>query len=150
MPNRASGEKMILSRGKIRLRLAAAGACVALMLGLLLPTVKLLLPEPVTCGMACCLDSGECCCLVAWSEADEHGHEELTISSQMEMRNGCPPNCAAAPSASPIFTPKSDRAFAHYFVPRLLQKRQYGWRIVHVACQVRASFSPRAPPALFL
>lgn len=141
---------MIVLSGKIRLRLATAGACIVLALGLLLPTVKLLLPEPTTCGMACCLESGECCCLARWALTDEHGHEEQTISSLTEWRNGCLPNCAAGPSASPIFTPKSDRTLAQYVVPRLLQKRHYGWRIVRAASQRRASFSPRAPPSLFL
>lgn len=141
---------MIAICGKIRIQLAVAGACVALLFGLLVPTVKLLAPEPVTCGMACCLDSGECCCMTRWTEEDERDHEEPTIASRSELIRGCPPNCAITPSASPTFVPKSDRNFALYLIPRFLNERSHELRILLAARQRRASSSPRAPPCLFL
>lgn len=54
----------------------------ALLLGALAPTVKLVQPTPVTCGMACCEASGVCYC-------EEHYANDLRSESRAE-RNDAP------------------------------------------------------------
>lgn len=116
------------------------------------PAVRLMLPEPVTCGMACCLSSGDCCCLGGWTaEADDaHGHQETTIASQPEALAGCPPNCATAPSVSPGLVLKSGGVIAYDVRLKLLNIRPHEWRIAIAADQDVSPSSPRGPPSLLL
>lgn len=138
---------MMTAQGKIWRQLLVAGAGLALVFALLLPTVKLLLPEPVTCGMACCLSSGDCCCLSRWEEADGHGHKETTIASQPEVLKGCPPNCATAPSVSPGLVLKSGGVLAYDVRLKLLNLHPHEWRIAIAAGQDVSPSSPRGPPS---
>ncbi|MBS1808334.1 MAG: hypothetical protein JST84_09095 [Acidobacteria bacterium] len=61
--------------------------------------VSLVMPAPITCGMECCEDSGECCCFLSRRAIaqDENGSSEQS-SQLVSWQKSCPSNCAAPPS----------------------------------------------------
>jgi hypothetical protein len=79
--------------------------------GWLTVPASLLAPEPITCGMVCCEESGECCCFISrqahrHEEGDEHDETQLVA-----FQKGCSSECAVAPSHSPLtFQHKSSAA----------------------------------------
>jgi hypothetical protein len=64
--------------------------------------VLLTVPEPITCGMVCCEESGECCCFIS-RQAHQHEvgdeHDEAQLAT---FQKGCSSDCAVAPSPSPL------------------------------------------------
>lgn len=79
------------------------GAALALLLillgGWLAVPVSWAMPEPITCGMVCCEESGECCCFLA-RQAHQHedgdGEDDARL---LAFRKSCPSDCAT-PSVS--------------------------------------------------
>jgi hypothetical protein len=128
------------------MRLAATIVGIMLMLALLLPTVKLLLPEPITCGMEHCLESGECCCAAHWADLRRQG--ETTIGSQEALTRSCPPNCAAPPTTSPGISLKSEFAAAPSFFLQTPHDRPHEGRIIPLSNYAATQSSPRSPPHL--
>jgi hypothetical protein len=127
----------------------------ALLFGALTPAVKLVLPEPITCGMACCLESGECCCLTQFDGEHRDGHEavghaEEAVLKQAALTSGCLPNCATAPAASPTFLLKAERASAFNFTRTLSSQRPHEQQCPTLAHFPFNPASPRAPPPLFI
>lgn len=75
------------------------GSALALLLillgGWLSVPVSWAMPEPVTCGMVCCEESGECCCFLsrqAHQHEDDDSDQEETL---LAFRKGCSSDCAA-------------------------------------------------------
>jgi hypothetical protein len=136
-------------RSKIRNLLAcrqavsAAVLSFALLCGAVMPTIKLALPEPVSCGMDCCLEEGVCCCLLAFTEQHD---DEKPVLAQAELSNACPPHCATAPSASPTLTPKAERQRPYDFLSEIVLNRPHESQQRTIANLSCSSARPRAPP----
>lgn len=120
-----------------------------LLLGALAPAARLLLPAPVTCGMACCLESGECCCLARFEGAHADEHDVATVLKQAELTKGCAPNCATSPVTSSSFLPKAERACTFNFARVFSSQRPHEQPRRLLAHFPLNAASPRAPPLLF-
>ena len=105
--------------------------------------LRLALPEPVECTKTCCLDSGECCCLLA----AEHAHEGEPAPPQFtRLRNEC------AQFASDTFStklPTFNLRLAVKPVPRMHESPlpRFGFVTPDILSLLLAcEKSPRAPP----
>jgi hypothetical protein len=126
------------------------------------PAVKLMWPEKVTCGMACCLESGVCYCNSGSHSRlreESHGHsegeespDELDASRHVEIAavtitSSCPAQCAQLPAG---FQKKISMARAR--ISECVLSINHA-RLLY-ACAPRfareallvASSAPRAPP----
>lgn len=115
--------------------------------GTLATPVSLVLPEPVTCGMECCEDSGECCCFIsrqmqAHLEGDAGDEPQLAAASK-----GCESNCATPPSSSNL-------SLAQKAIPTIVCLTLIGKDegLAHQTAHLRSLIlcrrsAPRAPPA---
>jgi len=76
--------------------------------GWLIVPLTLAAPEPITCGMVCCEESGECCCFVS-RQAHYHDDGDTDEESRLiAFRQGCQSNCTTPPSVSShTFQPKT-------------------------------------------
>jgi hypothetical protein len=129
------------------------------------PSVKLMWPEPVTCGMECCLESGVCYCSSgSHSRSGKRSRERyvgekstdaLEASQPVEIvaatiTSLCPPQCAQLPAGFQ----KHSIARAH--PPRLAFIAGAACRLfTHAPFLARdiltaESHSPRAPPVIIL
>jgi hypothetical protein len=102
---------MATTETKIITGLRVMLALLALLLNSVAPAVKMMLP-PVTCGMACCLESGVCYCHSkshSRSGGESRKHEEgeeadgIGASQSAEMApaiitSSCPAQCAQLPA----------------------------------------------------
>lgn len=80
--------------------------------GWLAAPLSLALPEPITCGMVCCEESGECCCFLS---RQAHQHSESDDEAQfIAFRKSCPANWATPPSFS-------NHTFPQKLLPSLLR-----------------------------
>jgi hypothetical protein len=95
---------MILHRTQTGYRLRAALAMLMLLSGAIAPSARIWLPEPVTCGMVCCEESGVCYC-----PTHHTGHSEATGESEpagshapklnkVSIGRPCPAQCAQFPA----------------------------------------------------
>jgi hypothetical protein len=141
-------------------------ATLVLLFNSVAPAVNLMWPEPVTCGMACCLERGACYCNSgshsrSGKETHEHSEgeespDELDSPQPVEIAaaaitSSCPAQCAQLPAG---FQKKisiarariSDRVLAINHA-RLLYARAP--RFARDALLFAPS-APRAPPAILL
>ena len=137
-------------------------ATLVLLFNSIAPAVNLMWPEPVTCGVACCLESGVCSCNSqshSRSGEERHKHsegeespDELDAPQPVEITAAaitpsCPAQCAQLPAG---FQEKISKARARdsdcvlsINLVRLLYARAP--RFARDALLV-ASSAPRAPP----
>ncbi|HEY8459627.1 MAG TPA: hypothetical protein VIM99_04560 [Blastocatellia bacterium] len=143
---------MIPLRSQSGIRLRAALAAFLLLVGAIAPAARLWLPEPVTCGMACCEASGVCYCQHQHAgEAGASGADADTAKiTAVVIGSSCPAQCAKLPSGFQ----KHSIARAH--PPRSVfvagATRQL---FIHTPFLARdtltaESHSPRAPPVILL
>jgi hypothetical protein len=155
---------MILIPSASGMKLRAALALLLLLCGGFAPTVKLLLPEPITCGMSCCETSGVCCCAVArpasffnWAEEHDHAESEaapgdvdppLEIQAANSIRTSCPPQCAQLPAGFAKSAIAKSRA--PQWTPAIITARLIYAGLPHFVPGglTNESSAPRAPPAL--
>lgn len=116
----------------------------------LTPALKLVFPEQITCGMECCLESGECCCLVEFDENYAGQHQDEPAFIQAELTKGCPAHCATSPSSSPSFLVKADRTCGLHFLPTDIHNRPHEQRLTVRLQSILISIAPRAPPSFLL
>jgi len=113
--------------------------------GWLAVQVSFAMPEPITCGMICCEESGECCCFLS---RQEHQHEESDAdegASFQAFQKRCPSNCATQPAANNhTFYQQHSFLFRIKLAPLLdLPARQ----ILHpMQWDFIGQSAPRAPP----
>ena len=70
-----------------------------------MPTIALALPEPVECGMECCLSIGECCCVVRPEpESDAERRDEPPAFTRSLREEHCSSKCAALSGAPHLDT----------------------------------------------
>lgn len=122
--------------------------CVLLFAGIG-PSVKLMLAAPVTCGMACCEESGICYCLTPPSETDLHeAHDDRSVLDTIKLQPTCPAQCAQLPASAPKQT--IAKAPPVRWTLRLSSLRHFFWRVPSFARDtlVAAASAPRAPPVL--
>ncbi|MDX2032989.1 MAG: hypothetical protein SF339_20095 [Blastocatellia bacterium] len=123
-----------------------------LLIGAIAPALRTLAPEPLTCGMACCEESGVCCCLMRKGEDSPAGHhhdEEPAVTATV-MTQGCMPNCGLAPSPFPGVDSRADRPGGELALRRVLLPSPMERAPRAPSSIAFASCSPRAPPALNL
>lgn len=107
--------------------------------------LRLALPEPMECEKACCLDSGECCCLLAF----EDQHDEHAPPAFKRFRSECADGCAATISTKlPSFTLRLDRKPAALTHSQPLPRFSFGVPDI-LSFLLVCDKSPRAPPQLF-
>jgi hypothetical protein len=143
---------MIRIGRKTGLRLSVAFLVMALQLIALSPAIRVLLPEPVTCGMECCLDAGECCCPTRLSDShDEHHEQDPAPSLRLaEHTPQCPANCAAPPSASSSVLAKALRPRAYILTATSLPPPLFRQRMQFLSDFFLDLSSPRGPPVLLV
>jgi len=138
----------------------------ALLLNSVAPAVKMMLPETVTCGMACCLESGVCYCHSkshARSGGESHKHEEgeeapdeIGASQSAEMASAiitssCPAQCAQLPTGFQKNISLVKARIPEWALSTRI-KRLISARASHFArgALVDGSSVPRAPPVILL
>jgi hypothetical protein len=132
--------------------------------------VKLALPEPVTCGMKCCEDSGVCYCIMRHSAssshkaagADRHDHSDAgglhyavdgsqpVKMAKVMIGSSCPVQCAQVPAGFqkiPITTARIPEPQSVINSARLIYIRA-----PHFArdALIEDASAPRAPPSILL
>jgi hypothetical protein len=147
-----SGQRMVQLRSQTGFRLRAALATFLLLFGAIASTARLWLPEPVTCGMACCEASGVCYCKAHTGESTATGAAAHTDAhadnlNATSISRSCPALCAQLPAG---FQRHSiARAHPPRFAPVARVARG---SFVHTPYLVRDTLTaeahaPRAPPA---
>lgn len=68
--------------------------------GWLTVPVSLLAPEPITCGMVCCEESGECCCFISRQAHQHEDGDEHDEAYLVAFQKSCSSDCATPPSFS--------------------------------------------------
>jgi hypothetical protein len=140
-------------------------ALLALLFGSLAPAVKLMWPESVACGMACCLESGVCYCdsgshSRAGVESHEHSErtqspDELDASQPAELAatitSSCPAQCAQVPAGFQKNGSSVKPRAPERVLPADASLLNYA-HTLHFAriALLDDSSSPRAPPSALL
>jgi hypothetical protein len=132
---------------------------------------RLMLPDPVTCGMSCCLDNGACCCFemrtaarlgIPDAGAHQH-HDEDAAAAEVAtsavktptgtlaatLTSSCPPQCAKLPSLPVLSLFKTTTPEYALAVEATPAGRQRAPHFPRDALPVEI-YSPRAPPSSFL
>ncbi len=140
---------MIFSPVQFGARRRAWIALMILFLGALAPALSSFAPEPVTCGMACCEESGVCCCLLREGEDSPagHRHEEEPALTAAVLTRGCTPNCGLAPTPFPGIDSSADPTDCRTAIGRAPLSPQSDGAAHAPSSIAFASRSPRAPPA---
>jgi hypothetical protein len=129
--------------------------------------VKLALPEPVTCGMKCCEESGVCYCSMRHSASSSHkaaGHDHSDAEglhyavdgsqpvkmAKVTIGSSCPVQCAQVPAGFqkiPITTARIPEPQSVINAARLIYLCA-----PHFArdALIEDASAPRAPPAILL
>lgn len=140
-------DQMHFPRLQFILRRRTAVALLILLFSAIAPALRPFAPDPVTCGMACCEESGVCCCLAARNHDSHEGHDEESAITTAELIRGCHSNCGLAPSSSPGFDLRADRLGAEIAFRRIVRPR-FRTRTPHAPASIAfAHLAPRAPPA---
>jgi hypothetical protein len=156
---------MATTRTKIIPGLRLLFATLVLSFNSVAPMVKLMWPEQVTCGMACCLDSGVCYCNMgsqSRSGGGSHDHsegkespDEPDASRHVEIAaatitSSCPAQCAQLPAGFQKKISMARARFSECVLSINLARLLYACapRFARDALLV-ASSAPRAPPATF-
>lgn len=147
---------MVITRQKYGIDWRALGVLMLLLTSVLTPSIKSFLPEPVSCGMACCEASGVCYCQ---SQHTDDGDAGKTIaqsdlrtasSNKASIGQSCPTPCAQVPAGF------QKHSIANVNPPALVcavkMARRLFNREPHLALStlIAESHSPRAPPAICL
>ena len=146
---------MVITRRKYGIDWRALGVLILLLTSVLTPSIKSFLPEPVTCGMACCETSGVCYCQ---SHHTDDGDEtpqtavqsdtRTASSSKASIGQSCPTQCAQVPAGF------QKQSIAKATAPRITfvvsETRLLFISAPHFArdALVAEAHSPRAPPIL--
>jgi hypothetical protein len=135
---------MTINSGKLRLR--TAGAILALLLGWFSAPLSLAAYEPDVCSMACCVESGYCCCAARHGQVEGQLPSELAEIIAPQIFSPCPSGCATPAISSQVFSRHAPRAGSHdlnFAAPR----EPLPGEIVRLSNSLRlGSSSPRAPP----
>jgi hypothetical protein len=95
---------MVPQRFQTVLLLRVALAALLILFGAIAPTARLWLPEPVTCGMACCEASGVCYCQHNHKNESEATGEIARLLAlaaklnEVSVGRSCPAQCAQLPA----------------------------------------------------
>lgn len=123
-----------------------------LLFGAVAPAVKLVLPQTVTCGMACCEASGVCYC--EHSPADEPSVADETAATpaqaklaELTLQPGCPPRCAQLPGKVQSFSFAKLPPARFIFYSQLIQPTLFDPPTRARATLVAEVHAPRPPPA---
>jgi hypothetical protein len=139
---------MIPLRSQTGIRLKAALALLLLLLGAIAPAARLWLPEPVTCGMACCEASGVCYC------GHHHTGESETTGADANaakltaalISSSCPARCAQLPAGFQ----KHSIARAHptriAFITGVIWRSSIHTPFLARDALIAEAHSPRGPP----
>jgi hypothetical protein len=121
-------------------------AVLVFVLGWMAPAITLVSPEPITCGMSCCEESGTCCCFAkrrAHSHADgeeDHTPQITTIGSK------CQQDCATLVSFS---KQRLNHKAVQIFIQHSLTESEthpFHQKIPAVQSGLSLESAPRAPP----
>jgi hypothetical protein len=148
---------MISHRTQTGFRLRAALAMLMLLFGAIAPSARMWLPEPVTCGKACCEERGVCSCRHHHaSEAEEAidssepAGDHIAKLNEVSIGRSCPAQCAKLPAG---FQKHSiAKAQSHHFAIAAGAARRPFIHTSFLACDTLMvkAHAPRAPPAILL
>jgi hypothetical protein len=157
---------MATTRTKIIPGLRLLFATLVLLFNSVAPLAKLLRPEQVTCGMACCMESGACYCNSgshSRSGGESHDHSEGEESpdeldapppvkiASLTITSSCPVQCAQLPAGFQkkisMVKERISKCVLSISLKQLLYARRP--RFARDAL-LDASSAPRAPPATLL
>jgi hypothetical protein len=144
---------MIPLRSQTGIRLRAALALLLLLFGAIAPAARLWLPEPVTCGMACCEERGVCYC-----KHHHTGASEATGAAEGAGANtdkltaaiispSCPAQCAQLPAGFQKHSIARAQALRIAFVAGSARRSFIHAPLIARDTLTAEAHSPRAPPA---
>lgn len=118
-----------------------------LLSGVSAQTVNLTLPEPVACGMTCCLQDGVCCCARSHPDSFSSKSSEVKVVAAT-ITSSCPEQCAKILTGSSHHSTIKARVSQSLFVA-IVAQAVYA-HASHFARDVLidAASSPRAPPTI--
>jgi hypothetical protein len=147
---------MIPHRTQTEFRLRAALAMLMLLFGAIAPSARMWLPEPVTCGMVCCEESGVCHCRhhhtgesEVTGEAARTGTHAVKLN-ELSIGRSCPAQCAQLPAGF------QKHSIARACPPRFAFVAGAARRsFIHTPFWARDTLTaeahaPRAPPAILV
>ena len=116
-----------------------------LLSGVSAQAVNIALPEPVTCGMSCCLQDGVCCCAKSRPDSFSSKSSEVKVVAAT-ITSSCPEQCAKIPTGSSHHSTTKARVSQPLFVAIVAQAiYTHAPHLARDALIYTAS-SPRAPP----
>jgi len=123
-----------------------------LLFGAVAPAVKLVLPQTVPCGMACCEESGVCYCesppTGELSFAGAAAPSPATASlAALTLQPGCPPRCAQLPGKVQSFSFAKLSPTRFIFYSQLTQPTLFDPPRRARTTLVAEVHAPRPPPA---
>jgi hypothetical protein len=128
-------------------RLRAASALLALLLGWLSAPASLAISSPDACSMACCVEKGHCCCTPRHASVIGQAPDANPALSQVEIVSPCPDGCANSTVSFNLSGREMTRPAACLLDLSGLVLFGYGLGIsTHLLIRL-SSASPRAPPS---
>jgi hypothetical protein len=144
---------MVPLRSQTGFRLKAALAILLPLFGAISPAARLWLPEPVTCGMACCEASGVCYCQnhhtgesEATGETEGAGAHGAKLTAVVISRS-CPAQCAQLPAGFQKHSIARAQAPRFAFVAGSARRSFIHAPLIARDTLTAEAHSPRAPPA---
>jgi hypothetical protein len=137
-------------------RLRAALVMLMLLFGAIAPSARMWLPEPVTCGMVCCEESGVCYC-----QTHHTGHSEATGESEpagsqvaklnkVSIGRSCPAQCAQLPAGFQKHSLTRAQSLRLAFVAGLACRPFNHTSFLARDTLTVEAHAPRAPPIILL
>jgi hypothetical protein len=127
-----------------------------LLFGAIAPSARMWLPEPVTCGLVCCEESGVCYC-----QTHHTGHSDATGASEPvgihiaklnEIRIGrsCPAQCAQLPAGFRKHSIVRAQPLRLVFVAGVARRPFNHTPLLARSTLTVKAHAPRAPPTILL
>jgi hypothetical protein len=127
-----------------------------LLFGTIAPSARIWLPEPVTCGMACCEESGVCYCRThhaGESEAtgaSEGAGAQVAKPNQASIGRSCPSQCAQLPAGFQKHSIARSQPLRFAFVAGAARRSFNHTPFIASDTLMAEAHAPRAPPVIHL
>jgi hypothetical protein len=127
-----------------------------LLLGAIAPSARMWLPEPVTCGMVCCEESGVCYCQTHHTGHSDATGESEPAGAQVAKLNGgsidrsCPAQCAQLPAGFQKHSIARAQPLRLTFVAGVARRPFNHTSFLTPDTLTIEAHAPRAPPIILL
>jgi hypothetical protein len=147
---------MIPHRTQTGFRLRAALAMLMLLFGAIAPSARMWLPEPVTCGMVCCEETGVCHCRTHHTGDAEATSTGAPVDTQAAKLNAasigrsCPAQCAQLPASFQKHSIAKAQPPRFAFVASAIRRSFIHTLFLALDTLMAEAHAPRAPPGILL